>query len=403
MNKCRFCLSNNTEIFFERPDTYFWHGPDSDYFRHNLKPLRLQAEIMVCNSCGLIGIPVSEEIRSLLETYYTSSASVPGTIQGKDNKFARARTKEFFSAVRELGIERAPDNILEIGCQRGFLLNEFQKQGAKKVVGIEPGVVKAMVGEDGRKIEVRTGFLSPENLPEDDFDFIYSLQVFEHIENPADFLRILHSALRPGGQLMFAVPNEYYAMLSGNLGMFVFQHVNLFTPNGIKTLLEANGFETEKIISEKERPLYILAKKVDNRLRLGDPLLVEEHRDLLKQYAKKVEEILSRIDRDLQGKVGNAIGLWGCNAAMANLFSWRPEYVRVGMRVFDADPLKIGKAYGGVPGIVQGPDQTVGVEEIYIIPFMASNKIKQYLVKRVGDNIQYHCVYEGTKSQMGER
>ena len=57
-----------------------------------------------------------------------------------------------------------------MGCQRGFLLNEFQKRGAKRVVGIEPGEVEPWVDDSGAALDIRRGLLPRDILKEKDFD-----------------------------------------------------------------------------------------------------------------------------------------------------------------------------------------------------------------------------------------
>ncbi len=50
------------------------------------------------------------------------------------------------------------------------------------------------------------GFEIVETLNEEQFDFIYSLNVLEHIENHETIVRELFKALRPGGRLLIFVP-----------------------------------------------------------------------------------------------------------------------------------------------------------------------------------------------------
>jgi 2-polyprenyl-3-methyl-5-hydroxy-6-metoxy-1,4-benzoquinol methylase len=115
------------------------------------------------------------------------------------------RTKwEFDVALKDLcGRER----ILEIGCGCGNFIALAQKQGLS-VEGLE---------QNPRAIEeaVRRGFRVREGTAEDaarqssnSYDALCSFQVLEHIARPGEFLRACCSILRPGGLLIFAVPNQ---------------------------------------------------------------------------------------------------------------------------------------------------------------------------------------------------
>ena len=99
---------------------------------------------------------------------------------------------------------------MEIGCQRGYLLNEFRLRGSKQVTGIEPGLVEPWVDKSGFVLDIRRGLLSRDILNKEVFDFIYCLQVLEHVENPNEFLEIIYDSLKMGGKFCLAVPNEFF-------------------------------------------------------------------------------------------------------------------------------------------------------------------------------------------------
>jgi hypothetical protein len=87
--------------------------------------------------------------------------------------------------------------------------------------------------------------LSKENLInfKNSFDFILVNQVLEHLPNPKKIIDEIYLLLKPGGIMFISVP---YAKRSSNIiGKGPFQpleHINCFTPNSLKKLLEKSNF-----------------------------------------------------------------------------------------------------------------------------------------------------------------
>jgi 2-polyprenyl-3-methyl-5-hydroxy-6-metoxy-1,4-benzoquinol methylase len=195
-----------------------------------------------------------------------------------------------------------------VGCQPGFLLNEFQKRGAKRVVGIEPGKVELWVDDSGTALDIRRGLLSRDILKEKDFDLVYSLQVLEHVEDPNEFLQIIFDSLNVEGRLSLAVPNETFSLKEGNVGMFLFQHFNYFTLDILQSLLNKNGFNVTGLISSRHRELMVMAQKMPVRWKASkEGLDINGLRNLLKGYQRKVTQKLDYI-RALSAKKEKLLG-----------------------------------------------------------------------------------------------
>lgn len=91
--------------------------------------------------------------------------------------------------------------VVEYGSGGGFLLNLIK---AKEKIGIE-------INDSARKEAEKIGIKSVAHIDDinDDFaDIIISTSVLEHVENPFEELKKLHSKLKDGGKIVFHVPNE---------------------------------------------------------------------------------------------------------------------------------------------------------------------------------------------------
>lgn len=78
-----------------------------------------------------------------------------------------------------------------------------------------PKYLRDMVIDGSSKIQFETIGLEKDNseIFKEKFDFVFSIQTLEHIENYRSFLRLLSQAVRPGGYLYIDAP--YYHMEDG--------------------------------------------------------------------------------------------------------------------------------------------------------------------------------------------
>lgn len=98
----------------------------------------------------------------------------------------------------------------DVGCGAGLLCEPLVRLGAE-VVGIDAApenIAAARLHAEGQglAIDYRTG--SIDVLGATPFDLITSLEVIEHVEDPAAFVAGLALALAPGGLLILSTPNR---------------------------------------------------------------------------------------------------------------------------------------------------------------------------------------------------
>ena len=99
-----------------------------------------------------------------------------------------------------------PADVLEVGCSSGFMLYSLAAAG-HRCTGVEPsGVFSEFVNERGLTAYQSLDQLR-QNAPDARFDLILHFFVLEHIANPATFLAELLLLLKPGGKIVFEIPN----------------------------------------------------------------------------------------------------------------------------------------------------------------------------------------------------
>jgi SAM-dependent methyltransferase len=85
---------------------------------------------------------------------------------------------------------------------------------------------------------------SAQELPDGSFDYIYTLNVLEHIEDDASALRTLHTKLTPRGKLLIYVPAfpVLYTSMDAKVG-----HVRRYTRETLTSRVAAAGFHIERV------------------------------------------------------------------------------------------------------------------------------------------------------------
>ena len=99
-----------------------------------------------------------------------------------------------------------PADVLAVGCSSGVMLYPLAAAG-HRCTGVEPsGVFSEFVNERGLTAYQSLDQLR-QNAPDARFDLILHFFVLEHIANPATFLAELLLLLKPGGKIVFEIPN----------------------------------------------------------------------------------------------------------------------------------------------------------------------------------------------------
>lgn len=151
-------------------------------------------------------------------------------------------------AMRPLEGKRA----LDVGCGAGLLCEPLARLGAR-VTGIDAApeniaAAQAHASAQGLAIDYRA--VGVELLGETGFDLVTSMEVIEHVTDPARFLRGLADALAPDGLLVLSTPNRTalsrLAMITlgeglGQIPRGTHDWNKFLTPEEIEPLLNAAG------------------------------------------------------------------------------------------------------------------------------------------------------------------
>ena len=146
---------------------------------------------------------------------------------------------------------RKTNKILDIGCGTGFFL-EVAKEKGWDVYGTEYTTNAVEICRE-KGINMHQGRLNAAWYDECMFDVITSFEVMEHINNPLEEVKNIHTLLRKGGLFYLTTPNfnalERFILKDEYNVIEYPEHLCYYTPKTLNYLLAHNGFEKLQVIT----------------------------------------------------------------------------------------------------------------------------------------------------------
>lgn len=217
----------------------------------------LPHRVLCCDDCGLgrlHPLPSPQELANFYPQEYYGS---PGA---KFEPLTESVVR-FIGTVHVRALSRTlPQNarILDVGCGRGVLLSSLADYG-HEMHGMDVSET-AVQGADSRAQIKVADCLVQCDYPRDHFDQVILWHVLEHLTNPREILREINRILKPGGQVIVAVPN--FSSLQSQWSGPAWFHLDLprhlyhFPVAGLRRLLGRTGFDVarEQHFSLRQNP-----------------------------------------------------------------------------------------------------------------------------------------------------
>jgi SAM-dependent methyltransferase len=107
--------------------------------------------------------------------------------------------------ARVLAATPSHARILDVGCGTGAWLARLSRQGYQNLFGLDLNTEQSSASG----LRIARADLDGPDWPEIDgqYDLVTCIEVYEHIENPGQFLGNLARVLAPGGELLLTSPN----------------------------------------------------------------------------------------------------------------------------------------------------------------------------------------------------
>lgn len=124
--------------------------------------------------------------------------------------FIRGAIDTHFGGDRKTRFPLAGKTALDVGCGAGLLCEPLVRMGAA-VTGVDAALenieaANAHAALSGLQVEYRAGEIAQQGLGQ--FDMVCSMEVIEHVTDPAAFIAELARHLKPDGLMLLSTPNR---------------------------------------------------------------------------------------------------------------------------------------------------------------------------------------------------
>ncbi|MGY9037134.1 MAG: class I SAM-dependent methyltransferase [Rhodobacterales bacterium] len=122
-----------------------------------------------------------------------------------------------WQAIRALLPELAGKRVADLGCGFGWASRWFRDQGAASVLGFDLSqnmIERARADTKDAGIEYRIADLETLELPQAAFDLVYSALTFHYVRDFERLIRMIHSSLAIGGELVFTIEHPIFMAAS---------------------------------------------------------------------------------------------------------------------------------------------------------------------------------------------
>ncbi len=217
-----------------------------------------EAWLHECPHCGLVQAVPRPALQALADYYardyrregYAGSDVADLSTFPKDNLFYFNRGQSV-AELLSLYVQKDNPHILDIGAGYGhvlYALGQRYPNSARSAIECSEMCVRCL---KSMGVQVFTRPVE-EILPRmaRQFDLVVATHVLEHLLDPREVLRLIHSRLAPGGALCIEVPNIPAESLLGYPNhvwtpRFDEPHITFFSRSALCDLLESVGFDLQ--------------------------------------------------------------------------------------------------------------------------------------------------------------
>ena len=206
--------------------------------KQKIKDPKYPLIIDLCKDCKFIQSRIITNAKNRyidLDYSYTSSNS----------NYAKSHWKNFANFLNNK-IDLKNKKVFEIGSNDGFLISILKSKGAN-VLGIDASKFMVKLSNKNKINTIHSIF----NLNESskikraygEADIIIANNVFNHSNEPSDFLKGVNNLLKDNGVFIFEQPNFTVGAVSLKFDQIYHEHVSYFTARNIKSILINNNLQ----------------------------------------------------------------------------------------------------------------------------------------------------------------
>lgn len=346
-------------------------------------------EISMCPHCGFIFTRNPFETKQLNDRYknfskfeYDSQNNILNEEDGYE--INSKRQKEFIDC--NIGLDNVK-SVLEIGAASGFNLSLYKDFA--QVYGVEPSKNNCLNAKEKYGVDLYCGVFDEfeQEMREkvQKWDLIFLSHTLEHIVNPCDFVK--KCAEMNSRYFFIEVPTFDFKFSNEPFGMFCEEHVNMFTLEGLQSLMNQCGYQlinAEISISVQST----LPAGLPSMLTLWEKPFVKKYAfvndsyDSLKRYIEDSERIMCRI-RQIIDNISDEkkLAVWGTGHHVSMLLANTSLARKNIVRVYDSDVRKHGLKLNGcdIQAFSYADIKNGNVEAILLATYTAQQALEKIL------------------------
>jgi SAM-dependent methyltransferase len=194
-----------------------------------------------CGTCSFLFHrmpPGSVRQQEFYDESYWAMESEEARRREHQDSFLRALELVYLSAIKV-------NNILDFGCGLGITVQLLRDNLGLDAVGVDLSAdLRACDYLHRCPVEALT-----ELYPPGHFDAIYSIEVFEHLEDPQSVLSHLHRLLKPGGKILINTSTREFIAKYDPEQSYIDPtrrgHISIYSLESLKRLGSAIGYEAD--------------------------------------------------------------------------------------------------------------------------------------------------------------
>ncbi len=242
--RCAICGDlENYKILYKK--NFSDRDLNSDVFSARRLPDGSHYQIVKCLKDGLVRSNPVLESEKLTKLYKESKFTYQNETKNLEITYIQ-------SLQEVLGKISKKDNILEVGCGNGFVLEALYKLGYKNVYGVEPGKEAVDKASKDIKKNIVIDILKLGIFKSKKFKLIFFFQTLDHIPNPNEFLNECYKILEEGGYIL-AFNHNIEGLSSQIMGekspIIDIEHTYLYNLKTVKLLFEKHKLTPIKVYS----------------------------------------------------------------------------------------------------------------------------------------------------------
>jgi SAM-dependent methyltransferase len=336
---------------------------------------------LICDLCAECG-HVQSRCKTDPKARY---AEMDYSYTSSNSSFTRAHWDEYAKEISE-EIELENGFVVEVGSNDGYLASKF-KEGGNNVIGVDPSPRMANLAKEigvDTMVELFNNEVAEQIVAQyGKADLVTANNVFNHADNPVEFVRAVEKVLTDKGSFVFEQPYWLDLIQSGKFDQIYHEHVNYFTIRSISELLSKAGMAIKKvkIVNFHGKSIRVTAVKKEKLTYDESELFkLETYERFMKKNILKRSKFLQKIHRIKEaGEHIVAVAAAAKGNTFLNYYKLDNTMIDY---VTDASPQKKGKYTPGTRIPIVGDEIFAKYDKVYALILTGNlpEKIKEILL-----------------------